>query len=281
MNILVSAAAGLTSLSPASLSTKILAANGPELPSLNDFLPPEILFQGTPFAMNRIIFVRVIATAVILLVLGITAARAKVVPGRWQGAVEWILGFVRDNIVYQIIGELRGKKYVPMITTMFLTILVFNVCGVIPGADIAATATIAMPLIFAVWTLVQYWVAGISKQGLGGFLKEELFPAGVPWPVYILLTPIQLLEIILIRPFSLTLRLFANMISGHLLVAITLAMSNYYLIVMEGAAFKLVGVLWFLGGFALTAFEIFVAALQAFIFCILSCVYINQSLGEE
>ena len=71
------------------------------------------------------------------------------------------------------------------------------------------------------------------------------------------------------------------MISGHLLVAITLAMSNFYIIEAQQAAMKGVGVIWFVGGFALTAFEIFVAALQAFIFCILSCVYINQSLGEE
>ena len=268
-------------LNAAAFSARVLAERGPELPSLKDFLPPVILFQGTPFAMNRIILVRVVATALILLVLGLTAARAKVVPGRWQGAVEFLLEFVRNNIVYAIIGELRGKKYVPMITTMFLTILVFNLCGIIPGANIAATATIAMPLVFALWTASQYWAAGISSHGLGGFLKEELFPAGVPWPVYILLTPIQLLEIVIIRPFSLTLRLFANMISGHLLVAITLAMSNFYIIEAQQAAMKGVGVIWFVGGFALTAFEIFVAALQAFIFCILSCVYINQSLGEE
>lgn len=248
------------------LGTHAVAAEGPELPSLQDFLPPEIIFAGTPFAINRIMLVRLVATAVILLILGITASRAKLVPGRWQGAVEWLMEFVRNNIVYQILGELRGKRYVPMITTMFMTILVFNLCGVIPGSNIAATATIAMPLIFAVWTLVQYWAAGIRAHGLGGFLKEELFPAGVPWPVYILLTPIQLLEIVLIRPFSLTLRLFANMISGHLLVAITLAMSDFYIIHMHAVTMKSVGVLWFLGGFALTGFEIFVAALQAFIF---------------
>ncbi|MFC0265209.1 F0F1 ATP synthase subunit A [Alloscardovia macacae] len=260
--------------------TRAADTQGPELPSLNEFLPPEIIFAGTPFAINRIILVRMVATAVILLVLGLTAKRAKLVPGRWQGFVEFLLEFVRNNIVYTVIGELRGKKYIPMITTMFLTILVFNLCGVIPGANIAATATIAMPLVFAVWTLVQYWAAGIASHGLGGFLKEELFPAGVPWPVYILLTPIQLLEIVIIRPFSLTLRLFANMLSGHLLVAIMLAMSNYFILEAQGAL-KGVGVLWFLGSFALTGFEIFVAGLQAFIFCILSCVYISQSLGEE
>ena len=66
--------------------------------------------------------------------------------------------------------------------------------------NIAATASVVMPLAFALWVFVQYWRAGIKEHGLGGFLKEELFPAGVPWPIYIILTPVQLLELVLIRP---------------------------------------------------------------------------------
>ncbi|MFD0705491.1 F0F1 ATP synthase subunit A [Alloscardovia venturai] len=265
------------------LGLSVLASeNEPELPSLEDFLPPEILFAGTPFAMNRIIFVRCIATVAILLILGITAARAKVMkPSKWQLAIEWLIEFVQNQIVYPIMGELKGKRYLPMITTMFLSILVFNLCGVIPGANIAATATVMMPLAFALWTMAQYWIAGIRAHGIWGYLKEELFPAGVPWPVYILLTPIKLLEIVIIQPFSLTLRLFANMISGHLLVAIMLAMTDFYLLKTPSMGLHFVGPLWFIGGFALTGFEMFVAALQAFIFSILTCVYINQSLGEE
>ncbi len=107
-------------------------ADGPEMPSVDDFLPDPFVFQGTPFAINRIILVRILATVIMLLVLGITASRAKLIPSRWQGAVEWLIEFVRDNIVYQVMGELRGKRYVPMITTVFCTLLVFNLCGIIP-----------------------------------------------------------------------------------------------------------------------------------------------------
>ena len=117
-------------------------ADGPEMPSVDDFLPDPFVFQGTPFAINRIILVRILATVIMLLVLGITASRAKLIPSRWQGAVEWLIEFVRDNIVYQVMGELRGKRYVPMITTVFCTLLVFNLCGIIPGFNIAASATI-------------------------------------------------------------------------------------------------------------------------------------------
>lgn len=84
-------------------------ADGPEMPSVDDFLPDPFVFQGTPFAINRIILVRILATVIMLLVLGITASRAKLIPSRWQGAVEWLIEFVRDNIVYQVMGELRGQ----------------------------------------------------------------------------------------------------------------------------------------------------------------------------
>lgn len=104
----------------------LAADSGPELPTVNDFLPPEILFQGTPFAINRIILIRIVATVVLLVVLGITAKRAKLIPGRWQGVVEMGIDFVRDSVVYQVMGELRGKRYVPMISTLFFTIFVFN-----------------------------------------------------------------------------------------------------------------------------------------------------------
>ena len=107
-----------------SLSAGLLLADeaGAHLPSVDDFLPPEILFQGTPFAINRIILIRIVATIVLLVVLGVTAKRAKLIPGRWQGVVEYGLDFVRDKVVYDVMGEARGKRYVPMITTLFITI---------------------------------------------------------------------------------------------------------------------------------------------------------------
>ena len=139
-----------------SLSAGLLLADeaGAHLPSVDDFLPPEILFQGTPFAINRIILIRIVATIVLLVVLGVTAKRAKLIPGRWQGVVEYGLDFVRDKVVYDVMGEARGKRYVPMITTLFFTIFIFNLCGIIPGMNMAANATVVMPLVFRVWALV-------------------------------------------------------------------------------------------------------------------------------
>ncbi|MEE1295831.1 MAG: F0F1 ATP synthase subunit A [Bifidobacterium sp.] len=249
-------------------------------PKINEFLPPEILFQGTPFAMNRIIFVRVLATIIMLLVLGITAARAKLVPGRWQGAVEWVIEFVKNSIVYQVMGEVRGKRYVPMVTTVFLTLLVFNLCGEVPGFNIAASATITLPLLFAAWCFVQYWIAGIREKGLGRYLRDELFPRGVPWPLYILLCPIQLFELLVIRPVSLTIRLFANMVSGHLILSLCLGATQYFFFAVVNKLMMPLGILTFAGGMFMYLFETLVAALQAYIFAILTTAYINMSYPE-
>ncbi|ROT86117.1 F0F1 ATP synthase subunit A [Bifidobacterium mongoliense] len=259
----------------------LLAAKaGPDLPAMKDFLPPQILFQGTPFAINRIILIRIVATIVLLVVMSVTASRAKLIPGRWQSAVEWLLDFVRTNIVYQVMGEERGKRFVPMMTTLFFTIFIFNLCSVIPGANMAATASITMPLVFALWIFAQYWVAACREQGFFKYLRSELAPAGVPPLLLILIAPIQLIEVLLIRPFSLTVRLFANMVAGHLLVATCLAFTQYYLVDAQNALLAGAGVLWFVGGMVFTLFEMFVAALQAYIFTILGSVYISQSYPE-
>ncbi|MFT8592690.1 MAG: F0F1 ATP synthase subunit A [Bifidobacterium sp.] len=263
------------------VSAQMVLASGPDFPTINDFLPPEILFQGTPFAINRIMLVRIVMTLVILLVLGITALRSKLIPGRWQGAVEWMLDFIRNKIVYEVMGERRGRRYVPMITTMFLTIFLFNVCEVIPGANIAATATIAMPLVFAVWTFFQYWIAAAREQGLLKYLHHELIPQGVPIPVLIIVLPMQLLDVLIVRPVSLMVRLFANMLAGYFILELCLAATQYFLVDVTNKLMTPMGGFMLIAAFVMTLFESFVAALQAFIFATLTTVYINLSYPEE
>ena len=258
-----------------------VASSGPELPNIGEFLPPEILFQGTPFAMNRIILVRVLMAVVVMIIFGIGAARAKLVPGRFQSVLEILMDFVRYNIVYEMIGEERGKRYVPMMSTLFITIFFFNLCSVIPGLNMAATATITGPFVFALWVVCQYLIAGIREKGFLRFFREALFPAGVPWPIYFILSPLQLIELIIVRPLSLTIRLFANMIAGHLLVATCLVFTNFFVVDSSNKLLAFGGALWLLGGILFTLFEIMVAGLQAFIFTVLASVYISESYPEE
>ncbi|MBL0885826.1 F0F1 ATP synthase subunit A [Myceligenerans indicum] len=254
--------------------------SGFHAPSIADFFPPAILFEGTPFELNRVMLVRFIAVAALMLVFVIAARRATVVPGRFQTAVEFVLEFCRKSIAFEILGEERGRKYVPIVTTIFCAILFFNLTGVIPGLNIAGTGVIGLPIVFALWVYITYLSAGVREHGVGGFLKNSLFPPGVPAPLYILLTPVEILQVFLLRPATLVIRLLANMIAGHLLLALCFAATHFLLLEAQGGM-KVFGVVTFAGGFAFTLLELFVAVLQAYVFAILAAVYINMSVESE
>lgn len=238
------------------------------------------MFEGTIFEFNRVQLVRVVAALALILVVVIAARRAKVVPGRLQNVVEMVFDFVRVGIVEEVLGAERGAKYTPMLTAMFCAILAFNITGSIAGLNLAGTAVVGLPILLAVWTYVVYLWAGVREKGVGGYLKSSLFPPGVPAVLYILLTPIEILQVFVLRPATLALRLMANMVSGHLMLVLCF-LATQYLIFEAAPALKGLAVVTFVGGFVLTLFEIFVAALQAYIFVVLSAVYIGFSVEDE
>ncbi len=255
-------------------------SGGFQPPTIADFFPPPILFDGTWFEFNRIEFVRIVAAAVVIWVFVAAARRATLVPGRFQAAIEWILDFVRSGIAEDVLGKENARRHTPLLTTLFVSILAFNLTGIIPGLNIAGTSRIGLPLLLALWVYVMYLAAGVRKHGVGGFLKTSLFPAGVPPFLYVLLTPVEFLQVFILRPATLALRLTANMIAGHLMLVLCFTATEYFLI--EGApAMKAFGVLTFASGFVMTLFEIFVAALQAYIFTVLTAVYLSLSIADE
>jgi F-type H+-transporting ATPase subunit a len=221
-----------------------------------------------------------VATVVLLAVFMVAARRAKVVPGRFQGGVEMLLDFVRKEIAESTLGKEHARRFLPMLTTIFLSILAFNLTGIITGLNLAGTSRIGLPLLLALWVFVTYWYVGIKKHGLGGYLKANLFPPGIPKFVYLIVTPIEVLQLLVVRPASLSIRLAANMIAGHIMLVLCFAATQFFF--LEAApAMKAFGILSLAGGFAFTAFEILVAALQAYIFALLAAVYISLSLEEE
>ncbi|WP_125774385.1 F0F1 ATP synthase subunit A [Antribacter gilvus] len=249
-------------------------------PSIADFFPPAIFFEGTPFQIDRVWIIRILAALVLCTVFVIAANRAKVVPGRFQGAIEWILDFVRVQIAEEILGKEHARRFLPMLTTIFLAILAFNLTGIITGLNLAGTSRIGLPIVLALWVFVTYWYVGIKKHGLGGYLKANLFPPGIPAPIYLIVTPIEILQILVIRPASLAIRLMANMVAGHIMLVLCFAATHFFL--LEAApALKAFGILTLGAGFAFTAFELLVAALQAYIFALLAAVYISLSLEDE
>ncbi len=263
--------------------TVLLAADdggGFQAPTIADFFPPPILFAGTWFEFNRIELVRIVAALVVVLLFVVAARRATLVPGRFQGAIEWVLDFVRTGVAEDVLGKENAGRYVPLLTTIFVAILGFNLTGVVPFLNIAGTSRIGLPILLALWVYVMYLAAGVKKPGVGGFLKASLFPAGVPPFLYVLLTPVEFLQVFVIRPATLALRLTANMIAGHLMLVLCFGATEYFL-VESVPAMKAFGVLTFVSGFVMTLFEVFVAALQAYIFTVLAAVYLSLSIADE
>jgi F-type H+-transporting ATPase subunit a len=248
-------------------------------PTIDQFFPGAILFAGTPFAMNRIMIARMLAVLVLVVWLWLGTRRMTVVPGRFQVSVEFLLGFVRNNIAIETLGEKDGKRFLPVIMTMFFLVFATNITGAIPPLLIQGTSLIGLPLVLAViaWALFIY--AGFRKLGWT-YLKNALFLPGVPKVLYILLTPLEILSTFIVRPVTLTLRLLMNMVVGHLLLVLFFGATSFFFFT-AGGWWALFGIGTFAFGFVFTLFEILVAVLQAYVFALLTAVYIQLAVAEE
>jgi F-type H+-transporting ATPase subunit a len=216
-----------------------------------------------------------ISFALVVLFFTISTARVAVVPGRMQVIGESVFGFI-DDLAVSIIGH-EGRKFFPYVFTLFTFILAMNMLGLFlvfgPTAQLAVTATLG------VMTIALVIIVGIAKNGLAFF---KLFvPSGVPWYLLALVVPIEVISFAL-RPATLALRLFGNMLGGHVAMKVfagfvvslgaLAAGGGIGLLGIPGAALALGSVV------ALTALEFLVAFLQAFVFAVLACVYLNDAV---
>ncbi|WP_425430285.1 F0F1 ATP synthase subunit A [Compostimonas suwonensis] len=248
-------------------------------PSLTDFFPPAIFFEGTPFEINRIILIRFLVVLALLVIFWLGMRRMKLVPGRGQSLIEMGLDFVRNSIAYNTLGAKDGKRFLPIIMTIFFLTVTMNLTGIIPGLNIAGSSVIGFPIVLALVAYVAFIYAGIKKHP-GAFFKNSLFPSGVPWPLYIVVTPIELVSTFILRPVTLALRLLMNMVAGHMLLVLCFSATQFFLFT-AGGWFSLFSVGTFAFGFAFTLFEMLVAVLQAYVFALLTAVYIQLALADE
>ena len=255
-------------------------------PSIMEFYPEVIAFEGTPFELNRIMLIRLLVMTALIVLFWLWTSKFKsayknntLVPSRFQLMGEISLNFVRKSIAHEQLGEKDGDRFLPLLSTMFFLVLGMNITGVIPGLNIAGTTVIGLPLVLAAAAYVTFIYAGVRKHG-GHFFTAALFPAGVPKAFYILVTPIEFLSTFILRPVTLALRLMMNMIAGHLLLVLCFSATQFFFFNADGI-FKLFGAGTFLFGFAFTVFEILVAFLQAYVFTLLTTVYIQLALADE
>ncbi|MFM5952316.1 MAG: F0F1 ATP synthase subunit A [Micrococcales bacterium] len=266
------------------------SGNGDEFepPTIGEFFPDAVLFQGTIFEMNRIMMIRMLIVLVLIVVFSLWAGTfkkayttGKVVPSRFQLMGEISLNFVRNSIAHEQLGKKDGDRFLPLLTTIFFIVLGMNITGIIPTLNIAGTSVIGLPLVLALAAYVTFIYAGVKKHGFH-FFTAALFPAGVPPAFYILVTPIEFLSTFILRPVTLALRLMMNMIAGHLLLVLCFSATQFFIFspLAEGGL-RAFGAGTFLFGFAFTLFEILVAFLQAYVFTLLTTVYIQLAMADE
>lgn len=246
-------------------------------PSPEDFWQP-LVGEGA-WAFTRPMALSLIAAIILLVWLIPVAARAKVVPSKAQFVVEGFYTFVRNGIARDMIGSREGLKYVPLLFSLFMFILLNNLFGVIPPFQNPPTARIGITVALALIVYVTYHAAGLRKHGLGGYLKTFV-PGGVPVFIAPLVFVIEALSKLIIQPLTLALRLFGNMMAGHMALVLFILGGEYLLFHGDGLL-KLAGVGAFLGATLFTVFEILIQVLQAYVFTLLSASYISSAIAEE
>jgi F-type H+-transporting ATPase subunit a len=166
----------------------------------------------------------------------------------------------------------RGDNWLPFLCSLFFFIWVNNIFGIIPILYFPAMAKFGYPVALTAIVWVLYMGLGIKNQGFGGYMKALTVPAGSPWWILPLLVPIEFFSNVIVRPFTLSVRLFANMLAGHVLLLV-FALATWYLL---GAS---IGILYGATSFVVlilvTGLEVLIQALQAFIFTILTATYIS------
>jgi F-type H+-transporting ATPase subunit a len=248
---------------------------GLEFPPISHTVEWPDIFGSGPLAVNKVVLFMWISVLIVFLFYFVASRRRQLVPTGLQNVAESAVNFIREGVVLQTMGP-EGLGWTPFLLTMFSFIFVCNIWGIMPTIQMPVNARMALPALLAVLVWVLFNFVGIKSQGFFGYFKSMMFPPGVPKALYILVTPIEFVSTIFVRPLSLAVRLFANMLAGHLLLisfaVITSALwsATYVLAILP------LGLL-----IALTGFEILVAFLQAFIFTILTAVYIGGAMHPE
>ena len=250
-------------------------------PTIDDLHRPEIIpwgaEYGTGFGKQMLV---VLLTVLLLSWFFVAAARKRqMIPGRFQFFGEGFYSFVRNSVGRDMLGEKEFRKYTPLLVALFAFVLVSNLMGAVPFIQLPTTSHVGTAYALA-GIVYLYWIyLGFKTHGIGYF-KVALMPSGVPWPFYFLVIPIEIVSTFLVRPMTHSLRLFATMLSGHMIVALAGSAMNFMFLKMgEWYGYPL-GVLVFIGAVGMFLFEIFIMVLQAYVFALLTAVYIQSSIAE-
>jgi F-type H+-transporting ATPase subunit a len=271
------------------MGNPVVAADGGFTPpGPGDFnLPPvgghesvDFLGQSHYLGVTKPMLQLVLAAVLVFAFFYLAGRKRAMVPGRLQFVGEEAYGFVRNSVSRDIIGSHDFMRFVPYLFTLFFFILINNLFATIPFIQFPTLSRAGMVYGLAGMSWVVYNAVGIRKHGFVGYFKLQSVPAGIKGPILLLLVPLEFLSNIVVRPVTLALRLFANMLAGHLLL-ILFALGGEYLILHMGIQYAPVGILAWLMFIAIAFLELLVQFLQAYVFVLLNAMYISGALADE
>ncbi|MBB5513914.1 F-type H+-transporting ATPase subunit a [Neomicrococcus aestuarii] len=249
-------------------------------PTLEDLHLPEILPWGAEYGtgFGKQMLLILISVALIAWFFIASSKKGKLVPGKFQFLGESAYSFIRNGVAKDVIGEREFKRFVPILVTFFFFILVNNLFGSIPLLQLPTTSHVGTAYALA-GIVYLYWIyLGFQRHG-GKFFKVMTVPSGVPMAILPLIIVIEIISNFFVRPITHSLRLFATMLSGHLIIALSAAGTSYLLFEGEGLM-KGLGVLTLAGGVGMYLFEILIQVLQAYVFVLLTAIYIQGSISD-
>jgi F-type H+-transporting ATPase subunit a len=246
-------------------------------PSINDFYFAPLFHIGS-FKFDKPMLLALVSAVLVIGFFWLAFSKPKLVPRGFQNVGELGILFVRDQILRPQMGK-KGDNWLPFLVSLFFFIWINNIFGLIPILYFPATSRFEYPVILAAMVWLIYMGLGFKHQGVLGYLKNLSVPPGAPWWILPLLVPIELLSNIVVRPFTLSIRLFANMLAGHVLLLVFSVGTWYLLTLSAGALHTGASVAFSATSFAvlvaISGLEVLIQALQAFIFTILTATYIS------
>ena len=248
-----------------------------EPPGVSDFWQP--FTTGGAWAITRPMVEFLVVGVVLAVGMLVLTRRLALVPTKTQYFTESAYGFIRNGVGRDIIGSREFLRWIPLLLALFLTILVNNLMGIVPVAQYPTFARFGFDVALALIVYVVYQALAFRRKGLFGYLKS-LVPPGLPAWVVPLVFVLEFITYFVTRPLTLALRLFGNMFAGHLILLL-FSTGGEYLLLHSTALNKPVGVISYLLYAVMFLFEILVEVLQAYVFVLLTALYIAGSIADE
>ncbi len=223
-------------------------------------------------SITNLVLSMLIGVGAFMVVLVLFSTRLRIIPGKRQVVAELLVHFIKRGICFDMIGPKEGDRWVPLVGSVFVFVLSCNLVGLIPGLY-TPTLNPIVPLTLALIVFFTVQITNLARNKFLGSIKVNFIPSGIPKWMLIIVVPIEVISLIA-KPFSLFIRLFANMLAGHTILAVILGLIIYfqsYFIAVVAVPFALV----------MTLLEIFVSAIQAYIFAILTALYISEVVNPR